>query len=184
MFTFKSFLSLAAGMLITLNAQAGSKGFTVVFIEIGDSNFFESNVYKAFSTEYPDSKERRACWDGRATGGKSFELIIKKAIPNGLTRDVAKSIWEGSREQTKLAQRVIAKAKSPKSQSIDGLYVINAQDGRISIMALGSRTPIGKRNPSQKLTISWDELHPQQAALAFDMALCKISHPLDFGFSP
>lgn len=172
------------GMMLTTATQAGSKGFTAIFIDISGGNFFESKIYKAFSDEYPNSKERELCWESRATGGKSFELIIKKAIPRDLTPDIARSIWNGNKEQATLAQRIIGQAKSPQGQSIDGLYLINAKDGRITLMSLGSRQIIGKKNPSTKISILWDETHPKQGALDFDIALCKISHPLDFGFSP
>jgi hypothetical protein len=168
--------------LACTTAFAGSKGFTVVFLEIGDAGFYTSKVFAADS--FPDSQERRDCWSGHATGGKSFNLTIVKAIPEGLTSDMAKSIWAGDQKAARKAQQVMTKAVAPNHQDIDGLYVIDAHDGHISVMALGTKAPLGAKNPSRKLTIPWKETDPEQGAADFDLALCKVSRPLDYHFSP
>lgn len=110
--------------------------------------------------------------------------MIRKTIPEGLTTDMAKAIWSGDQKAAKQAQQIMAKTKAPNHQSIDGLYVINARDGHISVMALGTKAPLGTANPSRKLTIPWKESDPEQGAADFDLALCRVSNPLDYHFSP
>lgn len=173
-------------LLIALSTHgwAGSRGFTVVFLDISDPSFYETKVFSAHREGFPDSKQRRDCWSDHATGGKALDQIIKKAIPEGLTTDMAKSIWAGDQKAAKQAQQIMAKAKAPNHQSIDGLYVINARDGHISVMALGTKAPLGAANPSRKLTIPWKESDPEQGAANFDLALCRVSSPLDYHFSP
>ena len=154
-------------------------------MDIGGSDFFSSAVYRNLAAgDFTETRARRDCWGSRATGGESFELVIKKAIPEGLTTDMAKSIWSGDQMAAKQAQQIMAKAKAPNRQDIDGLYVIDARDGHISVMALGTKAPLGAKNPSRKLTIPWKESDPEQGAADFDLALCRVSRPLDYHFSP
>jgi hypothetical protein len=177
--------ALSALLFACNSALAGAKGFTAIFLEIGETDFYASKVFSVgFVEGFPDSKERRDCWSDRATGGKTFELIIKKALPEGLTNEVAKSIWDGDRKAARKAQQIMAKAVAPNHQEIDGLYVIDARGGRISVMALGTKAPLGPKNPSHKLTIPWNEDNPEQGAADFDLALCRVSRPLDYHFSP
>ncbi len=176
-----------AALLIALSthaAWAGSRGFTVVFMDIGSPSFYDTKVFLAYREGVLDSKQRRDCWSDRATGGKALDHIIKKAIPDGLTLDMAKSIWSGDKKVAKQAQQIMAKTKAPNRQGIDGLYVIDARDGHITVMALGTKAPLGAKNPTRKLTIPWNEADPEQGAADFDLVLCRASKPLDYHFSP
>jgi hypothetical protein len=153
-------------------------------MEIGGQGFYQSKLYKTFSEGFPDSRQLRECWESHATGGKAFDLIIKKAIPDGITQAMARAIWNGDSQVQRSAQLILAKAKAPNQQSIDGMYVIDAKAGHITVMVLGTRAPLGPKNPSPKLTVKWNEEQPSHGASDFDLALCTVSHPLDYGFSP
>jgi len=172
------------GVLWMPAAFAGSKGFTAVFMNIGDPKFYESAVYLAFTNGFPDSQKLRDCWESRATGGKSFEWVIKKKLPEGLTQDMAKAVYDGNAEAAKTTQAILKKSKSSNGGEVDGMYVIKADKGAISVMALGSKGKIGPKNPSRKVVVPWNESSPEQGAADFDLALCKVSKPLDVGFSP
>jgi hypothetical protein len=173
------------GFLMASSSYGGAKGFTAVFLSLNGEIFFSSQVYKNLGDgEFPETHARRDCWGSRATGGESFELMIKKAIPDGLTTDMAKAIWAGDQKAARKAQQVMTKAIAPNRQHIDGLYVIDARGGRISVMALGTKAPLGSKNPSRKLTIPWKEDNPEQGAADFDLALCRVSSPLDYQFFP
>jgi len=165
-------------------AFGGSKGFTAVFMSIGDPNFYQSNVYMAFTNGFPDSQKLRDCWESRATGGKSFEWIYKKKLPEGLTQELARAVFDGNAEAAKKAQAILTKARSDEDKEFNGMYVINAQDGLITVMALGARGRVGPKNPSKKVVVPWGGNNPKQGAADFDLALCKVSKPLDFGFNP
>jgi hypothetical protein len=182
----KKFLLANVLMLaVPIASYAGSKGFTAVFMEIGGQDFFNSRVFAVGFTEgYSDSKERRDCWSDHATGGKSLDMVIKKAIPEGFTIEMAQAIWDGDKKVAKKAQQIMASTTAINHQDIDGLYVINAKDGHISVLALGTRAPLGPKNPSRKITIPWKEDAPEQGAADFDLALCRVSRPLDYHFSP
>jgi hypothetical protein len=183
MTTLKYSLAIFVAAL-SMTVWAGSKGFTVVLMEIGGQGFYESRTYGALLDGFPDSQVSRDCWSARATGGKDFETMVRKAIPAGLTTNMAKSIWVGDQKAAKSAQQIMAKAIAPNRQHIDGLYVIDARDGRISVMTLGTKAPLGSKNPSRKLTIPWTEDNPVQGAADFNLALCRVSRPLDYQFFP
>jgi hypothetical protein len=67
---------------------------------------------------------------------------------------------------------------------VDGIYLIDAKDGKLTLMALGSRGPLGSKNPTPKATIPWNEADPATGAAEFDLALCRASKPLGYQFNP
>lgn len=174
-----------ASLFVAPLSNGGTKGFTVVMIDVGGQGFFDSKFYKANADgDFLQSNKWHECWESRATGGKSFEMVVKNKIPSGLSREVAQAIWDGDNSGAKKAQKILLRSKAPNGKALDGMYVIDAREGLISVMALGTRGSIGPKNPSRKISVPWNESEPQKGAAEFDLALCSISHPLDFGFAP
>jgi hypothetical protein len=182
---WRFFLGIVMALLAS-HAMAGSRGFVAVMMDIGGENFFESRVYgKNRDTEFVASDKLMDCWNRSATGGGRFDWIIKKNVPPGLTQDLAQAIWDGNKSAMKQVQQIMRKAQSPDGHNeIDGMYIIKAQKGKVSLIALGSRGPIGNTNPSTKISIPWNEKEPSQGAADFDLALCSASKPFGFGFKP
>lgn len=172
--------------LICTDLRAGSRGFVAAMIDIGDDRFFESAVYTTYrDAEISVSDRSQMCWNRSATGGEHLDWIIRKNIPDGISSDLAKAAWQGDSAAAERIRKILKSSRSPDGRSeIDGIYVINTGAGTISIMAIGSRPPIGKSNPSKKVSISWNENSPTNGAMDLDWALCSVSRPLSFGFNP
>ena len=107
---------MVLGVLWMPAAYAGFKGFTAVFVNVGGSRFYESAGYLAFTNGFPDSQKQIDFWESRATGGESFEWIIKKNLPEGLTQEMATAIYDGNVGATKKAQSILAKARTPEDK--------------------------------------------------------------------
>ena len=181
------FLKVLISLFFTFSisaSHAGMKGFTAVFMDVGGQNFYESRVYKAFTDGYPAMQKNTDCWNSRATGGERFKWVIRKKIPKGLTQEMAQAIWNGDKKTTKAVQKIIAKGTASDGENINGMYIINAQNEKISLMSLGINDSPKVKNPSRKITIKWNETNPSQGAIDFDLALCRVSNTLDVGFAP
>lgn len=172
--------------LLACHAIAGSRGFVAIIVDIGSENFFESDVYvKRRDADFMPSDKLMDCWNRSATGGGRLDWIIRKKIPPELTPELAQAVWDGNKSAMEQIRQIMRKAKSPDGHNeIDGIYIIKAQKGKISLIALGSRGPIGNKNPSSKISIPWNEKEPSQGAADFDLALCSVSKPFGFGFNP
>lgn len=157
----------------------------MVFVDIGEHHLFESNMFNAFNRGIPQLKKASRCWDASATGGKAFDLIIMKKLPEGMTQDLARAVWAGDPDAARKAQLVMKNAgRRYNGNSIDGLYVLEGKGGVISMMSLGSRAKLDANNPSRKIKAPWNDADPESAAAEFDYALCSIVRPLGVGFSP
>lgn len=173
-------------MLPITTASAGSRGYVAVMMSIGEKSFFDSEVYKKnLSGEFSLNRKIEDCWNQQATGGARVAWTIRKKIPDGLTVEMARATWSGSLSAASAMQRILSKSIAPDGYNeVDGLFIVSAGDGKITIMALGSRAPLGEKNPSKKVTIPWNEKDPRTGAAAFDLALCSVSSPLGVGFGP
>jgi len=165
--------------------MAGSRGFIAVMVDLGNQNFFNLAVYSTLRNGFAVKSEARDCWNGSATGGDRIDNLIRKKLPLGITQTLAQAVWSGDKAASQEMQAILKKAKEPDGHNdVDGIYLINAKDGKITLMALGSRGPLGKRNPTPKITIAWNETDPAAGAADFDLALCRASKPLGYHFNP
>lgn len=172
-------------LLSSLQCFAGAKGYTAVMIDIGMLNFFETKTYiTKRDGEFRPTWQSDDCWHHRATGLERFEQIIRKKLPNGMTKEIAAAIWDGDQAAMKKAQQVMKAAQRSYGAEIDGMYILKSEKDSISMMALGARGSIDAKNPSKKLTISWSDANPEKSAADLDLVLCKVSKPLDFQFVP
>ena len=165
---------------------AGSKGYTAVFFDVGNSGFFEQPPYTLFRDgEFQPHRRATECWQNQATGGERIAWLIRKKLPEGLSTELAQGILNGEPNAMASVQRILKKTKSPDSHDhVDGIYIIDARNEAIAIIALGVRGPLGPRNPSKKISIPWNKADPGQGAADFDLALCSVSKPLGYGFAP
>lgn len=169
-------------MLFPLASVAGEKGYTVVLMDIGKSDFFDSKTYSA---DFIPTRQWKECWRHRVGAWEHrFELIIRNKLPNGMTKEVASAIWDGDQEAMKQAQQTMKAVQQNYGSEIDGMYILKSERDTVSMMALGARGPIGAKNPSKKLTVFWSDADPEKSAADFDLALCKVAKPLGFEFNP
>lgn len=173
-------------MFLSSETFAGSRGFTVVLIGIGDTDFFNSQTYLAFRDgEPPRLTISQQCWNERATGGGSIDKYARIDIPVGLSKEVANAIWNGDKKAMMFAQKILRKGnKFSGSRGYDGMYILDVKNGKISLLGFGAREKIGPKNPSGKISIEWNQTAPFETATNLDHAFCKVSKPLDYGFSP
>lgn len=178
-------LFFAIVLLFSSPCFAGAKGFTAVLINIGEAAFFDTKTYTAYRDgELIPIRQLEDCWHHRATGIDGVEHIIRKKLPDGMTKEIASAIWAGDKAAMKKAQQVMKAAQRSYGSEIDGMYILKSEKDTVSMMALGTRGSINAKNPSKKLTISWSDANPGKSAADFDLALCKVSKPLSFQFNP
>lgn len=173
-------------LFASIDAIAGSRGFVAILIDIGDGAIFDSKTYAAYLNGYLETAEIEDCWRRRATGGENIALTIRKKLPPGITPGLASAIWEGDQNSIRKAQEIMTNSPRELSggKSIDGMHILMSGKGKISAMGLGARGTIGPKNPSEKLTIPWNDADPAKSAADLSLLLCKVSKPLDFKFSP
>jgi len=165
---------------------AGSKGYTAVMIDIGGVEFFQSNTFHSYADgDLSITSAWEDCWINRSTGTDDrFEEIIRKKLPDGITKKLAIAIWNNDQTAMKRAQQLMKAARKNYKFDINGMYVLKSEAGKISIMALGTQQAIGRKNPSRKITIPWTDEDPERSAAEFDLGLCKVSEPFDYEFGP
>lgn len=169
-------------LLLASSSFAGSRGFIVVMINIGDPTFFESNTYKAFKSNEPARLlEAQDCWHRSVTGGESLMHTTRIKLPAGMTKELAAAIWRGDPKALSVAQKILREGDEYSGGGgYDGLYILQPHKDVLTLMTIGSRS----KTPSKKLSITLDMNDPSKAAAQFDLALCKVSKPLGVGFVP
>jgi len=174
-------------LLSSVPCFAGSKGYTAVLMNIRQLDFFETKTYIANRDgDFDATPQWKECWRHRGTGAEipPFEMIIRKKLPDGMTKEIAAAIWNGDQAAMKQAQQIMKGAGRSYGFEINGMYILKSEKDTISMIALGVRAPLGDKNPSAKLTIPWSDADPKKSATDLDIALCKVSKPLDFHFGP
>jgi hypothetical protein len=114
-----------------------------------------------------------------------LDWILRIKVPAGVTKEAGVRVWENDKIAIKKMQSALRSAKSPDGHNdVDGIYLINSQIDRVSVMGLGSRGSIGTKNPSRKSTMRLEGKSPAAQAAEFDALLCHLSKPLGVGFGP
>jgi hypothetical protein len=162
-------------MIIATSANAGLYNLSVVIINIGDSAFYETANYKEFSQSF--SQKSNSCWKNLGNEIDSLEHISRVKRPDGLTRTLGLSIWSNDRKSIDFAFQIMLDPKFDGKKTeygpYDGLFVINPEKNKLSVMAIGhwhsdSREMEGA---PKKITVQLDK-NPKKAALQFEKALC------------
>lgn len=181
----------AITLILSGTATAGSKGFSVVMVNVGDPTFFESSTYKTYrsgdlSGDLSGDKtlweKVDDCWNQNVTGGESIRHKTRIKLPPGMTVDLAKSIWNGDKKAFLAAQKILLKGQdfNKEHYDYDGMYIFRPQGNTLFLMSIGTRD----NAPSKKFKFELDPNSPQNAAAQFDLALCKASGPIGVGFVP
>jgi hypothetical protein len=152
---------------------AGSYGLTIILLNIGNDDFQKSQVYENFIK----MENSNNCWErlGNEITFLSHVTVIKK--PDGIDKKLGGQIWNNESSAIKKAMEIM---NYPKTNGVvsqygpyDGLFVINPEESKLSIMAIGhwhsdSREMLGT---SKMITVQLDK-NPKKAALQFEKALC------------
>lgn len=174
-------LALSALAFFATTSFAGSKGFNVMMIGIGDETFRTSSTYMAFV-----DKENDSCWNkmNLADGASGLSYLFYKKRPPEMTRQLGEAIWNGDYSAVLRGREALH--KHPKDYDVSefhGLYIIKPEGNKISMMGVGINAGKGKdRGISQKIEIKLDPNDPKKSATAFEKGLCQVSKPFNIGF--
>jgi len=162
---------------------AGSKGFDMVVLNIGDPNFFDSQSYQKFI----DNDDRDLCWKNVRIGEANSDIayLTRHTLPKGLDIALAKKIWDGNPEAIKEARRIInLPGGGGYGQGYDGLYIVKPIGTQVSVMGVGanSNEKRGRTGVSKKFSdIAINEKTPAEFVSAFEKSLCKITRSFNVG---
>lgn len=182
----KKILFVIFGMLFG-SSYAGTKGFDVLILNIGDQSFFNQRIYESYSYRW-SKRNQDECWEsmGLGDGSSGIKGITKKKLPNGINSDLAKRIWEGNSNAIKTARKIMHMddGLTNSGEGYHGMYIINPKGDKLTIMGMGVNDDLkhGLNGISSKLTITLDQGQPDQGAKVFEQSLCKVSKPFNIGF--
>jgi hypothetical protein len=166
--------------------HAGSKGFDVLIVNIGDMKFFESTHYKYY-VENIQINHPGSCWSAMRLGDQSSGIahITTEKVTNK-NIELINKIWNGDRGAIQIARKKIRvdDGYTASGEGYHGMYIIKPEGSKLTIMGVGANEDPkrGLSGISPKITVMLDQSKPEQGAKTFEQALCKVSKPFNIGF--
>lgn len=170
-------LLLLTSTLAANTSFAGSRGYNIVLINIGDQSFYHSEEYKNFIEMNIDLNKK--CWDSTAAGEEKISLIAKKKIPPGITVKLARQAINGDNSSIESIRKLMIGYKDENAyRGFDGTLIIDPNPEKIKIMGIR----INSKNPSKMIKSNWKILPARKKIQQLDLLFCKASSPLNIGF--
>ena len=179
----KLFMFISMGV-VPLCAHSGTKGFAVMLENIGDTNFYETPIFKQY-LDNRKSYDRDKCWHHYGDGMSGIDYMeygnwnVKKHGDPIQEAASAKQIIKKIRKDLHVAN------EKTTSEGFHGMYIIKPENGQLTIMGIGANA-----DPKKGLTgispvikgIKLDQTKPKEGAKIFERSLCRVSKPFNIGF--
>jgi len=165
-------------------AFAGTKGLDVKLENLGDTNFYQSPIFKQFSNDL-ENDYFDECWQhlGDGISGIHYLNFGFLRLINGHT---LQDVWSGKTEViTRIRKSLHQVDAHTTSDGYHGMYIIYPKDGYLTIMGVSANA-----DPKKGLTgispvikgIKLDQSKPKEGAKIFERSLCRVSKPFNIGF--
>ncbi|MBC3863931.1 hypothetical protein H8K32_17630 [Undibacterium jejuense] len=165
-------------------AFAGTKGLDVKLENLGDSDFYQSPIFKQFTNNF-GNYHFDECWQhyGDGVSGIHYLNYGFLRLINGHT---IQDIFNFNKEAIQNIRKNLHQPdEHTASEGYHGMYIIYPKNGYLTIMGVGANA-----NPKKGLTgistvikgIKLDQTKPKEGAKIFERSLCRVSKPFNIGF--
>src|SRR5450830_1388064 len=144
-------------------AYAGTKGLDVKLRNVGESDFYNTPIFKQYMNNR-HSQDTDRCWQHYGDGISGIDYL-----------NYGMFYLENGHQVN----------ENTASEGYHGMYIIYPKNGYLTIMGVGANA-----NPKKGLTgispvikdIKLDQSKPKEGAKIFERSLCRVSKPFNIGF--
>jgi len=165
-------------------AYAGTKGLDVKLRNVGESDFYNTPIFKQYMNNR-HSQDTDRCWQHYGDGISGIDYLNYGMfyLENGHQLN---DVWNGKKEIIqKIRQGLHQANENTASEGYHGMYIIYPKNGYLTIMGIGANA-----DPKKGLTgispvikgIKLDQTKPKEGAKIFERSLCRVSKPFNIGF--
>ncbi len=148
---------------------SGQKGFDVLLVNIGVSEFEKAEYFLIFKSNFINLK-RDGCWASMrlSDGISGISFINKNKLPTGVDVNISSRAWNGDKSSVMEIRKIMHQddGLTESGEGYHGMYIIKPEGNKLTLMGLGANEDRkkGLSGISEKVTVTLDDKDPKKAA--------------------